>query len=133
MSREHAAGDDAGTDGTRRGDGAGIAADEGVGDVGDAADATDTSEARDPDADRYEVPPGETAFACPRCGRPFARERHRDLHLGQAHADLDDEERTAYEVARDEETDDLRRFRIVSLGMLVILYFGFLFLYAIAG
>ncbi|WP_225935380.1 DUF7410 domain-containing protein [Halobaculum magnesiiphilum] len=133
MSRDHAAGDDAGTDGARRGDGTTTGDGAAVPDVEDAGDATDTPEARDPAADRYEVPPGETAFACPRCGRPFARERHRDLHLGQAHADLDDEERTAYEVARDEETDDLRRFRIVSLGMLVVLYFGFLFLYAIAG
>ncbi|QZY01078.1 DNA-binding protein [Halobaculum rubrum] len=83
--------------------------------------------------DPYEVPADATAFACPRCGRPFARERHRDLHLGQDHRDLDDDERAAYEHAREAESDALRRFRIVSLGTLVLLYFGFLFLYAIAG
>lgn len=96
---------------------------------GDPRPGTD---AFDPADDPYEVPPDATAFACPRCGRPFARERHRDLHIGQDHRDLDDEERAAYVAARDEESDELRRFRIVSLGMLVLLYFGFLFLYAIA-
>lgn len=90
------------------------------------------TDALDRAADPYEVPPDATALACPRCGRPFARERHRDLHLGQDHRDLDDEERAAYDAAREQESDELRRFRIVSLGMLVLLYFGFLFLYAIA-
>lgn len=90
------------------------------------------ADARDPADGPYEVPVDATAFTCPRCGRPFARERHRDLHLGQDHPDLDDGERAAYEHAREAETDELRRFRIVSLGMLVLLYFGFLFLYAIA-
>ncbi|SHG83240.1 DUF7410 domain-containing protein [Halobaculum gomorrense] len=103
-----------------------------TGDSGAAASAPATG-ARGRPAAPYDVPPGATAFTCSRCGRPFARERHRDLHLGQVHAELDGDERAAYEAARDEEADDLRRFRIVSLGMLVALYFGFLFLYAVAG
>ncbi|WP_159667551.1 DUF7410 domain-containing protein [Halobaculum saliterrae] len=96
------------------------------------AGASASNDARDTGTDPYEVPPDATAFACPRCGRPFARERHRDLHLGADHRDLDDDERAAYEDAREAETDDLRRFRIVSLGTLVLLYFGFLLLYAVA-
>jgi len=98
-----------------------------------AGDGSPTgTDAHDTTADPYEVPPDTTAVACPRCGRPFARERHRDLHLGVDHRDLDDDERAAYEDAREAETDELRRFRIVSLGTLVLLYFGFLFLYAVA-
>ena len=81
----------------------------------------------------YEVPADATPYECPRCGRPFARERHRDLHLGQSHRDLTDDERAAYGSARDDEAADLRRFRIVSLGLLVLFYFGFLFLFAIFG
>ncbi|WP_435062747.1 DUF7410 domain-containing protein [Halobaculum sp. EA56] len=84
-------------------------------------------------ADAYAVPPDATAVECPRCGRPFARERHRDLHLGRAHGDLDPDERDAYEAAVADERADIRRFRIVSLGLLVLLYFGFLFLYAVVG
>ncbi|WP_435124897.1 DUF7410 domain-containing protein [Halobaculum sp. D14] len=77
------------------------------------------------DADRYD---------CPYCGDVFARERPRDLHRGLAHPDhLGDAERAAYDDAAAAEADDLRRFRIVGLGLLVLLYFGFLFLYALSG
>lgn len=98
----------------------------------DATAATPLTES-DPADDHYDVPSDATVVTCPRCGRPFVRERHRDLHLGQAHAGLGDDERAAYEAARDEEADELRRFRILSLGLLVVIYFGFLFLYAVAG
>ncbi|MFC7137418.1 DUF7410 domain-containing protein [Halobaculum litoreum] len=93
----------------------------------------DTAPATASDAEPYAVPPDATAHECPRCGRPFARERHRDLHLGQSHPDLTADERAAYDAARDDEAADLRRFRIVSLGLLVLFYFGFLFLFAIFG
>ena len=63
------------------------------------------------DEEAYEVPPGAPTHECPRCGRPFARERHRDLHLGQSHGDLTDGE----------------------LGLLVLFYVGVLFLVAIFG
>lgn len=96
-------------------------------------DGSAGADVRDISVDPYEVPPDGAAFACPRCGRPFARERHRDLHLGVDHRALDDDERAAYAAARDDETDELRRFRIVSLGLLVLLYFGFLVAYAVAG
>ena len=84
------------------------------------------------DADAYAVPSDASVVECPRCGRPFARRRHRDLHVGLDH-DPDADERAAYEAASEDERADLRRFRIVSLGLLVALYFGFLFLYAIVG
>ena len=89
----------------------------------------------DPAAARadLDVPDGATVYECPRCGAPFARERHRDLHLGLDHRNLTEDERAAYDAASEDESADLRRFQIVALGLLVLLYFGFLFTYAVAG
>lgn len=79
-----------------------------------------------------DVPDGVEAFTCGHCGRPFATEVARSLHLGLAHgASLTDDERDAYERAREDEEADLHRFRIIALGGLVALYFGFLFTYAV--
>lgn len=76
------------------------------------------------------VPPGETPYVCSYCGYPFSRESHRTLHHGLEHYEaLSDAERTAFNDAYTAEEDDLRRFRIISLGALVLLYFGFLFMY----
>jgi hypothetical protein len=70
-------------------------------------------------------------FDCPYCAEAFARERHRALHLGQAHAaTLSAEEREAYETAEEAEREDLRLFRLKALAALVLVYFGFLILYA---
>lgn len=80
-----------------------------------------------------DIPDGATVHECPRCGVPFARERHRDLHLGLDHRNLTEDERAAYAAASEDEGADLRRFQIVALGLLVLLYFGFLFTYAVAG
>lgn len=80
----------------------------------------------------HAVPPDAEAFACPECGEPFARERHRRLHRGLAHYDaLDESAREAYAEAYAAEEGDIRRFRIVALGALVLIYFGFLFAYAV--
>ncbi|MFB6160842.1 MAG: C2H2-type zinc finger protein [Haloferacaceae archaeon] len=80
----------------------------------------------------FDVPPGADAVRCSRCGQPFVRERHLALHRGLAHGDdLTEAERTAFETAREEERDDIRHFRIVALGLLVLVYFGFLFAYAL--
>ena len=79
------------------------------------------------------APDGTTAgtFDCPYCGRRFAREGYRDLHLGQVHADrLDAAERAAYEEARDAEAEEIRMFRLKALAVLVLVYFGFLIVYA---
>ncbi|MFC7226383.1 C2H2-type zinc finger protein [Salinirubellus salinus] len=76
----------------------------------------------EPSADRVE---------CPYCEAAFARERHRDLHVGQAHDEaLTHAEREAYEAAEDAEREDLRLFRLKALAALVLVYFGFLILYA---
>jgi hypothetical protein len=77
----------------------------------------------DPDAD---------AVVCDRCGRPFAAERLLVLHRGLAHAtDLTSGERTAFEAAYDDEQETIRRFRLKALGSLVVIYFGFLMIYAV--
>jgi hypothetical protein len=76
---------------------------------------------------------GDADHDCPYCDQRFARERHRDLHRGQAHADcLGPEEHEAYEAAEDAEREDLRLFRLKALAVLVFVYFGFLLLYAFA-
>lgn len=79
-----------------------------------------------------DVPPGAPVHACERCGRPFAREERLVLHRGLAHyGDLTDAERDAFAAAYDDERADIHRFRIVALGGLVLLYFGFLLAYAL--
>jgi hypothetical protein len=80
----------------------------------------------------WDVPPEASPHVCERCGRPFADSAYRDLHRGLAHwEDLTDDERTAYWAAVEAEREALRRFRLLALGALVLLYFGFLILYAV--
>jgi len=71
------------------------------------------------------------SFDCPYCDRRFAREEYRDLHLGQEHEErLDADERGAYEAAHDAEAEAIRLFRLKALAVLVLVYFGFLVVYA---
>jgi hypothetical protein len=80
------------------------------------------------------VPAGDDPVVCERCGRPFPRDREDllALHRGLAHwSTLAPAERSAYDDALAAEDADLRRFRIVALGLLVLLYFGFLFAFAL--
>ncbi len=75
-------------------------------------------------------PPEEPAV-CDHCGDRFADEHLLALHRGRAHADrLSEAERAAYREAREEERDDLRLFRIKALGLLLLIYFGFIYVYA---
>ena len=72
------------------------------------------------------------AVRCSHCGEAFPGARLRDLHRGLEHYDrLDDAERAAYEEAYLAENADLRSFRLRALAVLVLLYFGFLMLYAV--
>ena len=88
-----------------------------------ASTATDTTDETDINADADP--------RCPHCGRPFARVEYRDLHLGPDHADeLTDDQRAAYEAAHETEEEALRLFRYKAIGLLVLVYFGFLILYA---
>jgi hypothetical protein len=85
-------------------------------------------------ASEVQIPDGAETYACDHCGRVFARERYRDLHRGREHpAAVDESEADAYRAAAQSEWDDLRRYRYVALGTLVVLYFGFLLAYAFVG
>lgn len=81
-----------------------------------------------------EVRPDETvAAACPHCGRPFRAERVRDLHVGEAHeADCTDDERAAYEAAREAERDDLFYFHLKVVAALGVLYSVVVLVYMVA-
>lgn len=75
-----------------------------------------------------EIPAG----TCEYCGHPFPTNERLVLHKGLEHRQqLNEEEQAAFETALSGEKDDLRSLRLRALGILVILYFGFLFLYAI--
>ena len=77
-------------------------------------------------------PADDDAVVCDRCGQPFATETLLALHRGQAHTDdLSDDERTAFETAYDDEQEEIRLFRLKALGSLIVIYFGFLMVYAV--
>jgi len=79
-----------------------------------------------------DVPPDAAAHTCEHCGRPFADEEYLALHRGLDHpADLSATERAAFDDAREREAEKLQRFRLLALGALVVLYFGFLMTYAV--
>ncbi len=78
------------------------------------------------------VPSGEPAYDCGYCGQPFAREEYLVLHRGLEHGDeLSEDEVAAFHDAYEEETEELRLFRLKALALLVLLYFGFLFTYSV--
>jgi len=78
------------------------------------------------------VPPDDSPDVCQYCGEPYPTDDRLALHKGLEHwSNLDDAERTAFDDARAEERDALSSFRLRALAGIVVLYFGFLFLYAI--
>lgn len=80
-----------------------------------------------------DVPPEQSPTAvCGYCGTPFSTTDRLVLHKGLEHAEaLTEQERDAFVDARAAEEDDLQTLRLKALGMLVLVYFGFLSLYAI--
>lgn len=85
------------------------------------------------DADRQTPPPDppEEPAVCSRCGARFVDDELLALHRGLEHdPDLTDEEREAYAEAVASERDDVRLFRLQALAALLVLYFGFIFVYA---
>ena len=72
------------------------------------------------------------AHECPYCGRPFASADLLALHRGHAHPDvLTDDERAAFRAAYEDEQQAIREFRLKAIGLLVLVYFGFLVVYAL--
>ena len=79
-----------------------------------------------------EVPPDESPVECSHCGRPLESERLLALHEGIDHWErLDDERREEFRETYRRENDDLRTFRLKMLGVLVVVYFAFLFVYSV--
>ena len=100
--------------------------------TGRPSDAGGLSQPDIPDG-TYEtrVPPGESPVRCPHCDRPLESEELLVLHKGLDHwTKLSDEEREAFREAYQAETSDLRTFRLKMLGLLVLAYFAFLFVYS---
>ena len=76
------------------------------------------------------VPDDETPVQCPECGRPFRTERLRALHVGDIHgSDCTDEQREAYEEAREAEHEDLFYYHIKIVAALVAVYAFYFFTY----
>lgn len=71
----------------------------------------------------FRVPEGETPARCPHCGRPFRTDQLRTLHLGVDHPEsVTDDQREAYEAAREAEADDLFVYHLKTVAALVALY-----------
>jgi hypothetical protein len=86
----------------------------------------EASDRRSPPPD----PPDEPAV-CGYCDARFADEQLLALHRGLEHEpELTAAERDAYDEAVDAERDDLRLFRLQSLVALLVIYFGFVIVYA---
>ncbi|SFR56995.1 hypothetical protein SAMN04487947_2361 [Halogeometricum rufum] len=70
------------------------------------------------------------AHTCRVCGRAFPESHLLVLHRGVRHPNrLTETERDEYREAYRTEEREIRSFRLRALAVLVVLYFGFLFLY----
>jgi uncharacterized C2H2 Zn-finger protein len=83
-----------------------------------------------PEFPEVRVPDGETPARCPYCARPFRTERLRALHLGDVHREeATDDQRAAYEQAKEAEREDLFLFHLKVVAALVAMYALFLLSY----
>ena len=104
---------------------------DGDGDAGDSSDTSHTQATTEPQPETH-VPDSETPRRCPHCGFELPAGDQYQLHLGLNHyARLDDADQQAFRDAYQQEEAALTRFRIIALGGLVLLYFGFLLVYAV--
>ena len=79
-----------------------------------------------------EVPEDAEPVVCPYCGFELTDETQYRLHSGLEHyGSLSDDEREQFKESYTDEESTLNRFRIIALGGLVALYFGFLIVYAV--
>ncbi len=78
------------------------------------------------------VPDDATPVVCPYCEFELPNETQYRLHLGLEHyGSLTEAEREQFKRTYTDEEATLNRFRIIALGGLVALYFGFLVVYAV--
>ncbi|PSQ19171.1 hypothetical protein BRD00_02695 [Halobacteriales archaeon QS_8_69_26] len=80
-----------------------------------------------------EVPTDEDpADRCPYCGRPFDDGRARDLHVGEDHPDeLTPEDHAAYELAAEEEEDELFLYHLKVVAALGLGWMAFVLVYMV--
>lgn len=84
------------------------------------------------DSDQLEFDQSDDALVCEYCGRPFTRPDLLALHRGQAHPEeMTDDHEQAFADAYEDEQAAIRRFRLKAIGALILLYFGFLMIYAV--
>jgi hypothetical protein len=80
------------------------------------------------------VPEDRTAHRCPYCDRPFAAADRVTLHVGLTHYDVcTDAEAEAFEEAYLAENQAIKRYRLKAAAVLILVYFGFLMIYAVFG
>lgn len=78
-----------------------------------------------------DVPPEESEpLRCPYCDRPFARDRLRDLHVGESHSQaMSEPEMNRYEDAVDAESDELFILHLKVIAALTLTFFAIAYLY----
>lgn len=82
--------------------------------------------------DGYVDPDGDDHVVCEYCGAPFADAEVLALHHGLDHENrLTAAERESFESAYDDESEDIRLFRLKALAVLVALYFFLLMTYSV--
>lgn len=76
--------------------------------------------------------PVEACETCPYCDREFPNQDILTHHKGHTHADdLSERERDSVRDALNRETTQLRTYQLQALILLILLYFGFLLVYAV--
>lgn len=80
----------------------------------------------------YTVGEDQSPHMCEYCDRLFSHEEWLDLHRGLEHPnELSDEHISAFQAAHDAEEAALGSFRLRALGVLILLYFCLLVIYAL--
>ncbi|MES3516671.1 MAG: C2H2-type zinc finger protein [Natronomonas sp.] len=83
---------------------------------------------------RSQTPPPDAPddpAVCEHCGEKFVDDQLLALHRGLEHTDaLSAAEIDAYRDARSQERDAVRLFRLKALAGLLLIYFGFIYVYA---
>lgn len=84
-------------------------------------------------SDRQTPPPDapEEPASCDYCDARFIDEELLALHRGMEHGErLSEQETEAYRIARGTERENIRLFRLKALAGLLVIYFGFIIVYA---
>jgi hypothetical protein len=80
----------------------------------------------------YTIGKDQSPHVCEYCGRPFSQQEWLDLHRGLEHPnELSEEHISAFQTAYEAEEGELGRFRLRALGVLILLYFCLLMVYAL--